>query len=115
MSDNEYITCARCDDSITVKCGETVLASSDHVLLMDESDYLPRLYFPADDVNFDVLEPSDKTTHCPHKGDAVYYSLKDGPAHHQNIAWSYLDPLEEATEIKGMIAFFEERLDVERG
>ena len=29
-------------------------------------------YFPDDDVRFDLLEPSERRTHCPHKGEASY-------------------------------------------
>jgi uncharacterized protein (DUF427 family) len=49
--------------------GETV-ADSRRVKLLHETGHLPVYYFPEEDINQDLLEPSDHLTHCPFKGDA---------------------------------------------
>ena len=45
---------------------------------------------------------------APYKGHASYFSAAGAP----NIAWTYLDPLLDAEQIRGLVAFFDERADV---
>lgn len=54
-----------------------------------------------------LLQPSDKTTICPHKGKAEYFHLKTGNTGAENIAWSYPAPLLGVAEISGYIAFYD--------
>jgi uncharacterized protein (DUF427 family) len=42
--------------------------------MLHESGLQPVYYFPPEDVRAEVLEPSDRHTHCPKKGDASYYT-----------------------------------------
>ena len=53
--------------------GEVVLDSTRGALL-HESNILPRLYVPLEDVRADLLERTDHATHCPFKGYASYWS-----------------------------------------
>jgi uncharacterized protein (DUF427 family) len=55
------------------------------------------------------LQPSATVTHCPYKGAAGYYSA----AGVDDLIWYYADPLPEAARIKGLLCFFNERVDVE--
>src|ERR1700751_595109 len=57
--------------------GETI-ADSRNAMMLHESGLQPVYYFPPEDVRVDLLEPTDKHTHCPKKGDASYYSVKVG-------------------------------------
>jgi uncharacterized protein (DUF427 family) len=87
--------------------GETLADSSDPYLLFEPP--LPvRYYLPRDDVRTDLLRPSDTTTFCAYKGEASYWSL----AGQDDVAWSYPQPLREAGEVTGRLAFFNERLDI---
>lgn len=63
-------------------------------------------YFPAKDVSADMLVASDKTSHCPWKGDASYYSVKAGNDLNKDAAWYYPAPKSAAGEIAGRIAFW---------
>ena len=47
-----------------------VTADTTRGLYLFESGHLPVYYLPRSDVRFDLLESSDRTSHCPHKGDA---------------------------------------------
>lgn len=88
--------------------GETLAESTAPCLLFEPP--LPfRTYVPAEDVAVDRLRPSDMRTFCAYKGQASYLSLDDEP----DIAWTYPEPLREAAEVTGRIAFFDERVDVE--
>jgi uncharacterized protein (DUF427 family) len=86
--------------------GEAVV-DSERAMLLHESGHLPVYYFPRDDVRMDLLEPTAHSTHCPHKGDASYWSVRGV----ENAAWSYVDPLEPVRFIAGWIAFYWNRLD----
>jgi uncharacterized protein (DUF427 family) len=71
-----------------------------------------RWYLPAEDVLPGVLEPSDRVTRCPYKGTASYFSARVGGALHRDIAWTYPDPVVGCPRIAGLVAFFNERVDL---
>ena len=71
--------------------GEVVLDSTRGALL-HESNILPRLYVPLEDVRADLLERTDHTTHCPFKGDASYWSVRVGDRVAENAVWTYEEP-----------------------
>lgn len=90
--------------------GETV-ADSRRAMLLQESGLQPIYYFPPQDVRADLLEPSDKHTHCPKKGEASYYTVRSGEKVVRDAAWYYPDPLPGAPQIKDLIAFYWDRMD----
>ena len=90
--------------------GETV-ADSRRAMLLQESGLQPIYYFPADDVRFDLLEPSSKNTHCPKKGEASYYTVRVGDQLVEDAAWYYPEPIAGAPPIKDLIAFYWDRVD----
>lgn len=61
----------------------------------------------------DLLAPSETTTRCPYKGVASYHSTKDGDEAGRGVVWTYSDPIPEAATIRGLLCFFDERVDVE--
>ena len=93
-----------------VVAGETI-ADSCHAMLLQESGLMPLYYFPPEDVRTDLLEPSDKHTRCPKKGEASYYTLRVDDRVVEDVAWYYPSPLEEAPPIKDLIAFYWDRVD----
>ena len=54
------------------------------------------------------LFPSARESQCAYKGRARYWSV-DG---HADIAWTYEEPLRGAELITGLVAFFNERVDL---
>jgi uncharacterized protein (DUF427 family) len=91
--------------------GETI-ADSRRAMMLHESGLQPIYYFPPQDVRADVLEPSDKHTHCPKKGDASYYTIRVGDRVVNNGAWYYPEVIPDAPpSLKGLIAFYFERVD----
>jgi uncharacterized protein (DUF427 family) len=63
-------------------------------------------------VRSDLLEPTERHTHCPKKGDASYYTIRAGDRVVENGAWYYPEPLPRAPEaLQGLIAFYFDRMD----
>ena len=90
--------------------GEVVLDSTRGALL-HESNILPRLYVPLEDVRADLLERTDHTTHCPFKGDASYWSVRVGDRVAENAVWTYESPIAEASWLLGLVSVYLERMD----
>ena len=51
-------------------------------------------------------------TYCAYQGQATYLSAAVGGHLLADIAWTYQDPLHDAVQVRGLIAFFDERIDV---
>src|SRR2546427_172499 len=72
-----------------------------------------RYYIPMLDVRMDLLESSDTISRCPYKGVASYWSVRLGGTLHADLAWSYRSPIPECPKIENLIAFFNERVDLD--
>jgi len=83
--------------------GEPVLDST-RGMLLHESNLLPQLYVPRDDVNEDLLRATGHSTHCPFKGDAAYWSLVVGDRTAENVVWAYPEPTAAAEWLRGYVA-----------
>jgi uncharacterized protein (DUF427 family) len=94
---------------VQVMLNGEVIADSRDAIVMEEGTYPPVYYFPRRDVKMDRLVRSSHRTHCPFKGDASYFSLKNGP---ENAVWSYEAPYEEMSVIKDLLAFYPDKVDV---
>jgi uncharacterized protein (DUF427 family) len=97
---------------VTVRHGGRTLARTTAALLVDEQDHGLVFYVPEDDVDFDLLRPSDDSSRCPWKGDASYWRLADGG---EPVAWTYRDPYPQVAPIRGHLGFYQDRVTVEVG
>jgi uncharacterized protein (DUF427 family) len=93
---------------VRVELDGATLADSRRPCLLFEPPLPVRYYLPADDVRTDLLRPSTRHSACAYKGHASYYSV-DGA---DDVAWTYREPLREASEVTGHIAFFNEHVDL---
>jgi uncharacterized protein (DUF427 family) len=91
---------------VSVEVGGELVAESDRALELHETGHRVRLYVPIEDVRDGVLEPSEKTSHCPYKGDANYYSVRAGGELHRDAAWTYREPIPAVSEIAGLVSFY---------
>lgn len=103
----DHIKIRKADGVWTVRSGGAVLGESRNALELSEGDYAPVIYFPRDDVAMAMLDRTDKTTHCPHKGDANYYSIANKSGTVENAVWTYEAPLPGVAEIKDHLAFYQ--------
>ena len=78
-----------------------VIAESNEITVIEGNHY-----FPASSVSDAYLKPNDKTTFCPWKGTANYYTLSVAGAENPDAAWYYANPKDAAKEIAGQIAFW---------
>lgn len=107
------ITVSPTQGRVVVRIGDTVVADSRRALTLQESTYPAVQYIPAADVDQSLLRPTDTATYCPFKGDASYYSVEtpDGTTVADAI-WTYEEPYQAVSEIKGHVAFYADRADV---
>lgn len=92
---------------VTLK-GELIADSRDAIRLK-EGSYPPVYYIPREDAKMDRLVRSTHHTYCPFKGEASYYSLKDGA---ENAVWSYEQPYDEMSVIKEHLAFYPDKVEI---
>ena len=101
-----HIKITKAPGTWTVRAGGAVLGESSNALELTEGDYPPVIYFPREDIAMAFLDSSDESSHCPHKGDASYYSVVTKSRTLQNSVWSYETPKDSVAEIKDHLAFY---------
>ena len=97
---------------VRIEIDGEVVADSVHPVLLFETGLAVRYYLPKTDVRMELLDPSPTTTGCPYKGTAEYYAATVDGHRHDDVAWWYRHPTAEAMAIAGMVAFYDERVDV---
>ncbi|WP_422344167.1 DUF427 domain-containing protein [Parasphingorhabdus sp.] len=86
---------------VTAKWNGATIAQSDDTVTVEGNHY-----FPRNSVKTDLLIDSEKTSFCPWKGTASYYSLVVDGETNVDAAWYYPEPKNAAHEIKDRIAFW---------
>lgn len=112
---NPYVRvdAVRSQRHITVECDGVVLADTRSPVLLFETGLPTRYYIDRTDVDFQHLRPSDTQSLCPYKGvTSGYWSVHVGDAVHADLAWTYHYPLPAIAPIAGMVAFYNEKLDI---
>jgi uncharacterized protein (DUF427 family) len=98
---------------VKVSVDGVVLADTRRPRLLFETSLPVRYYIPKLDVRMELLEPSHTTSRCPYKGIASYWSVRAAGTLHPDLAWSYKSPIPECPKIENLIAFFNERVDLD--
>ncbi len=78
-----------------------VIAESDDTTFVEGNHY-----FPLDTLDMSVVSKTDRTTFCPWKGDASYFTLEVDGQVAENAAWYYEQPKEGAEDVAGRVAFY---------
>ena len=72
-----------------------------------------RYYLDRSAVNLSHLHPSETVTACPYKGrTTAYWSVDTNEGRYPDLAWSYDFPTRELLPIAGLVAFYDEQVDV---
>jgi uncharacterized protein (DUF427 family) len=93
---------------VRVSIGGSVVADTTSAHALFETGLPVRWYMPREEIGAE-LEPSDHRTVCAYKGHATHYDV----AGERAVAWSYEDPLHDGRPVKGLVAFYNERVDIE--
>ena len=108
MTPGHTVTIHPSDARVEVHVDGEQVAASDRALRLEETGLPDRWYLPRGDVDLDRFRKTTFHTTCPFKGEASYFSLGE----HDGIAWTYEDPIEQATAIKDHLAFYPDRAEV---
>ena len=87
--------------------GGGALFDTTRAKLLYETGIMPVPYIPLEDFDAARMTRSDRSTHCPFKGDASYWSVGDV----ENVVWAYEDPKPEAAWLKGYAAVYWNRME----
>jgi uncharacterized protein (DUF427 family) len=99
--------------TVRVELDGIVLAESPSPVMVFETGLPARYYVDRTTVNFEHLIPTDTVTACPYKGrTSGYWSVRANGTVHQDLAWTYDFPTRQLLPIAGMIAFYNEKVDV---
>lgn len=90
----------------------TVVADTRHPVLLFETGLPTRYYIPREDVRLDLFTPTDHRTGCPYKGTATYWSWTGEADVPPGIVWSYPTPVPAVAAIGGLVAFYNEAVDI---
>jgi uncharacterized protein (DUF427 family) len=112
MTSGHTITITPANVHVEVVVNGEKVAESDRPVLLDETGLPTRYYLPREDVRTDVLRPSNSETTCPFKGQASYWSVEAGGETFADLVWSYETPIPAAEGVKGLMCFYNERVDL---
>jgi uncharacterized protein (DUF427 family) len=99
--------------AVRVERNGVVLAASSSPVLVFETGLPTRYYLNRTEVDFSHLVPSDTVTSCPYKGTTTgYWSFASGDDEQADLAWSYDFPTRQLLPIAGLVAFYNEKVDL---
>jgi uncharacterized protein (DUF427 family) len=98
---------------VRVELDGVPLAESASTVMVFETGLPTRYYFNRTEVDFSHLEPSSTETACPYKGvTSQYWSVRTGGELHADLAWAYDYPTLAMAGITGLVAFYNEKVDI---
>ncbi len=104
-TDSHYAEFSNPAKSYVALLNDEVVAESSSVVLLSEHHVgkalEPVVYFPPQSVNHSQLHKTERTTYCPIKGTASYWSFRDL----ENALWAYEDPDPHSLPIRGHFGF----------
>lgn len=96
------ITITPLPDRYRMRLGDLVLGETSAALQLVEGGHDPVIYVPRADMAMALLQPTERHSTCPWKGQANYFSIGEA----QNVVWTYEAPKPEAAAIAGHLAFY---------
>lgn len=103
----------RSSRTVRVELDGVLLAESSSPVLVFETGLPTRYYLDRTTVDFGRLVPTDTVSACPYKGrTSRYWSARTGPAPVEDVAWAYDFPTRQLLPIAGLVAFYNEAVDI---
>ena len=107
------VDAVRSNRSVRVELDGVVLAEAPSTVVVFETGLPPRYYLDRGGLRLEHLRPSDTVTACPYKGvTSQYWSAQVGETVSPDLAWSYGFPTRQLLPIAGLVAFYNERVDL---
>jgi uncharacterized protein (DUF427 family) len=105
------ISIERSSSRVVVSVAGRVIADTREALTLHEAHHPAVQYIPRKDVDMTLLARTDRTTYCPYKGDANYFSIPAGGERSIDAVWTYESPYAAVADIKDHLAFYPDRVD----
>ena len=90
------------------------IARTQRAIVLFETGLPPVYYIPREDTKMQFLARSPLVTRCPYKGLANYFDIVHGEKRSANAVWTYEDPIAAAMAIRSHLAFYPDRVEIER-
>ncbi len=98
---------------VRIELEGAVLAESSSPVMVFETGLPTRYYLNPTEVDFEHLLRTDTVTSCPYKGTTSrYWSVRVGGHTNSDLAWTYDFPTGPLVPIAGLIAFYNEKVDL---
>ncbi|MER6738360.1 DUF427 domain-containing protein [Streptomyces puniciscabiei] len=94
--------------TLEARLGDTVIARSEHPVVLFESGFAPRWYVPRTDIDESRLRTVEGQTFCPYKGLCDYYDIGEA----RRAAWSYRNAYREVDKINDLVSFEADKVEV---
>ena len=85
-----------------VSIGDITLGETAAAVMLHETGHGPVLYVPRADMDMALFTSTDRSSTCPWKGQASYFSVGG----QNNVVWSYERPIDAVARIAGYLAFY---------
>ncbi|HET9256350.1 MAG TPA: DUF427 domain-containing protein [Pseudonocardiaceae bacterium] len=107
------VDAVRSTRTVRVGLGGVLLAESSSPVMVFETGLPARYYLNRTQLNLAHLIPSDTVTECPYKGrTSAYWSVRIGETVYPDLAWCYDFPTRQLLPIAGLVAFYNEKVDI---
>ena len=94
----------RSHESVEIRLGGRVIASSDRTLRVLETSHPPTYYLPSESFVAGALVPAGGGSWCEFKGEAAYFDVVSGDAVAPRAAWTYPRPTPGYEVLVGHVA-----------
>jgi uncharacterized protein (DUF427 family) len=99
--------------NVRIELDGVVLAESASPVMVFETGLPTRYYLNRTELYFEHPMPTETVTACPYKGlTSGYWSVRVGETVHRDLAWTYDFPSRQLSPIAGLIAFYNEQVDI---
>jgi uncharacterized protein (DUF427 family) len=99
--------------TVRVELDGVLLAESASPVMVFETGLPTRYYLNRTEIHFAHLVPTATVTACPYKGKTSgYWSIRVGKTIYPDLAWAYDFPTRQLLPITGLIAFYNEKVDI---
>ncbi len=108
------ITITPSDGTWIVRADGAILAETRRAKELRVEGQPPVVYIPREDVAMALFEPSQTATTNSNIGQAIHFSFVGPDSKVRDAAWSYEAPKETVAEIAGHLAFYPDKVTVQR-